>query len=136
MKMIDEARFLSELDLVAQRAEAFTGNSNQNILEFRSSVNDLFNTMITNGYSVSQELEADTTALSLMASAGYSPSGFLDMLNILQRIQPNQRGGFNSTHPAPNERITNIRQQINTYRIPDTNSLRTTRFRRIMGIAQ
>jgi predicted Zn-dependent protease len=99
-------------------------------------VNDLFNTMIINGYSISQELEADATALSLLASAGYSPGGLLEMMRVLQRVQANQIGGFNSTHPSPAQRISNIERHLSAYRVPDTGSARNERFRHIMSISQ
>lgn len=133
MKMIDDMKIVEEADLAAQQGAALARNSTQRILTFRNSVNDFFYIMVRNGYSVPQELEADTFAVELLAAAGYSPSGLLEMLNVLQRIQRSQTGGFNSTHPEPAQRISNIGNKVRLYRVTDTSSARRERFERIMG---
>jgi len=132
MKMIEEMRIFTELDSAAQRAAAMSGNTDQQIIAFRSVVNELAENMIINGYSQEQEFEADSTALELLAAAGYSPNGLLEMLRVLQGVQGNQRGGFNSTHPAPVDRIANVERQIINYRVPDNSSFRRDRFNRNM----
>jgi len=132
MKMIDDMKIAEEIDAMAQQAAAFTGNSNMRIFSFRNSVNEFFYLLVRNGYSAEQEFEADTFAVELLASAGYSPVGLLEMLNNLQRIQHTQRGGFNSTHPSPARRITNIERQLSGCRLNDTGSVRQDRFLRIM----
>jgi len=133
MKMIDDMRITEEIDAMARQAAAFAGNSNARILTFRDSVNEFFYLMTRNGYSTEQEFEADTTAIELLAEAGYSPGGLLEMLNILRRIQSSQRGGLNSTHPAPAQRIANVERQLRGYRLNDIASVRQERFLRIMG---
>jgi predicted Zn-dependent protease len=91
------------------------------------SVNEVINTMVSNGFSKSQELEADTTALSLLASAGYQPSSILDMLRALQ--QQTQAGqGFSKTHPSPADRITNVNKSLRKYSVADTRSFREPRY--------
>jgi predicted Zn-dependent protease len=102
------------------------------IFTFRDSVNQFFYLMVRNGYSAEQEFEADIAAVELLGATGYSPGGLLEMLNILQRIQNTQRGGFNSTHPAPARRIANVERQLRGYRLSDTGSARQDRFLRIM----
>jgi len=132
MKMIDDMRIAEEIDTMAQQATAFSGNSNTVIFTFRNSVNEFFYLMARNGYSAEQEFEADTTAIELLTEAGYSPAGLLEMLNVLRRIQSSQRGGFNSTHPAPAQRIANVERQLRSYRLNDTSSVRQKRFLRVM----
>jgi predicted Zn-dependent protease len=91
------------------------------------SVNEVVTTMVVNGFSKEQEFEADKTALSLLASAGYQPSGILEMLGALQQRQ--QGGaGFSKTHPSPADRITNVNRSIKEYAVPDTRSFRTSRY--------
>ncbi len=132
MKMIDEMKAAAELDLVAQRA-ASAANAEPLILAFRNSVNGVADVMMKNGYSQPQELEADTAAAAILASAGYSPNGLADMLKVLQRVQRRQRGGFNSTHPSPAERLSNVQSRTASYKIPDTSSFRKARFNRIVS---
>ena len=133
MKLIEEDRINVEIDIVSQRAAAFSGSRNSQILEFRDSVNNYFNSMVINGYSQEQEFEADITALSILAAAGYLPRGLLDMLSVLRSVQANQNDGFYNTHPAPVQRISNVQRHVNNYRVRDTSSSRRERFNRNMG---
>ncbi|MDR0313646.1 MAG: M48 family metalloprotease [Treponema sp.] len=73
---------------------------------------------INNGYSQTQEYDADIAALALLAATGYNPHGLIVMLRELQKIQPGIRGGFNSTHPSPTSRLVNA--QIAAARYPQT----------------
>jgi predicted Zn-dependent protease len=95
---------------------------------FDESVGEIVSTLINNGYSQEQEFEADTLALSLMASAGYEPSSLIDMLRVLEQNQPKSSGGFNKTHPAPALRIANVEKNVQNYPVPDTRAFRRQRY--------
>ena len=85
--------------------------------------------MVVKGFSKKDELEADATALSLLASAGYQPSGILEMLEVLKQKQGNDKTkGFGKTHPTPADRITAANKLIGKYKVNDTRSYRTSRF--------
>jgi len=122
----------NEADIMAGQAAAFTGKSNTNILYFRDSVNEIFNKMIKSGYSQPQEFEADTLMLKLLADAGYSPNGLLEILNRLTTVQGRQSGGIFNTHSSPAQRIANVEGQIFLYGVTDTRRFREDRFKRIM----
>jgi len=132
IKIIDDMKFTNEADIMAGQAAAFAGKSNMSILSFRDSVNEIFNKMIKSGYSQPQEFEADNLAVKLLADAGYSPNGLLEILNRLKTVQSGQSGGIYSTHPSPVQRIVNIEGQIFLYRVADTRRLREDRFKKIM----
>jgi predicted Zn-dependent protease len=94
------------------------------------SVNEMITTLVVNGYSKTQELEADATALSLLAGAGYQPSGITEMLQSLkQKQQGNQ--GMGKTHPSPDDRISNVNSNIGKYSVADTRSYRVSRYNAI-----
>ena len=95
---------------------------------FNESVGEIVTTLVNNGYSQTQEFDADNTALSLMASAGYNPSGLIDMLRELNNVQRGSSGGFNKTHPSPAQRISNAEKTLAGFSIPDTSSYRRARF--------
>jgi predicted Zn-dependent protease len=84
--------------------------------------------MVNTGYSQQQEFDADARALELLALAGYNPSGLMDMLRDLAKVQSSHSGGFNRTHPAPARRITNAERSIGKYRVMDTSMYRRNRF--------
>jgi predicted Zn-dependent protease len=94
---------------------------------FNESVGEIVSTLVNNGYSQTQEFDADNTALRLLASAGYSPSGLIDMLRELSAVQTGF-SGFGKTHPTPAQRITNARRTVGNYRVADTRSYRQARF--------
>jgi len=94
---------------------------------FNESVGEIVSTLVNNGYSQVQEFDADNTAMSLLASAGYNPSGLIDMLRELSAIQTGS-SGFGKTHPTPAQRITNAEKSVGKYRAADTRSYRQARF--------
>jgi predicted Zn-dependent protease len=98
---------------------------------FGESVGEIVSTMVNNGYSQSQEFDADNLALSLLASAGYDPSSLVTMLRALEKNQPGRPGGFNKTHPTPARRISNAERSVRNYRVPDTQSFRRDRYNSI-----
>ncbi|MDR2477891.1 MAG: M48 family metalloprotease [Treponema sp.] len=95
---------------------------------FNESVGEIVSTMVNNGYSQSQEFDADNTALSLLTSAGYNPSALLDVLKTLDSIQSARPGGFNKTHPAPSQRIANALKSLPRYNVADTAAYRRARY--------
>ncbi|MDR0689891.1 MAG: M48 family metallopeptidase [Spirochaetaceae bacterium] len=124
------------------QAIMITGNSAANVAGqyldlqeltnvFDESVGNIVTTLVNNGYSQTQEFEADSLALGLLASAGYTPSSLIEMLQSLEQNQPKHPGGFNKTHPAPAQRINNAGQTVNDYRVPDTRQYRARRYRSV-----
>lgn len=67
-------------------------------------------TAITRGFSRSQELEADETAIGLMESAGYNPAGLVRLLDSIARYSP--PSGMLGTHPEPRTRASRIRARL------------------------
>jgi len=94
---------------------------------FNETVGEIVTTLVNNGYSQTQEFEADNTAMGLLASAGYNPSGLLDMLRELSSVQTSA-SGFGKTHPTPAQRITNAEKSVGNYSVANTLSYRQARF--------
>jgi predicted Zn-dependent protease len=130
IKAIKSSRITQALMVTGTSAVgAATGmNVNQLTDVFNESVGEIVQTMVSNGYSQTQEYDADNKALSLMASAGYNPQGLIDMLNGLKSIQSKTAGGFNKTHPSPDQRIANLAKSINKYKVADNSASRKARF--------
>jgi predicted Zn-dependent protease len=129
IKAIRSSRITQALIVTGASATgAVTGmNVNELTNVFNESVGEIVQTM-NNGYSQAQEFEADNTAMSLLAAAGYKPSGLIDMLNELTTVQSGSSGGFVKTHPTPARRIGNAQQSINRYTVADNASVRQARF--------
>jgi len=128
--IIEQMSLANEMSALASRAAAMSGNSQatQKALEMRTFAAVIMDTMMKNGYSQTQEFNADIKALELLAASGYDPQGLVEMLQILQRLQPGRAGGFNSTHPSPAERLVNVNTSIRRYQVPNTRSARVQRF--------
>jgi predicted Zn-dependent protease len=96
---------------------------------FNETVGDIVGTLVNNGYSQSQEFDADSTALSLLAGAGYNPSGLIEMLKELEKTQKGGSGGFNKTHPSPDRRLAAAERTLAKQSgITDNSSHRRARF--------
>ena len=108
--------------------EIDTPDVNELTAIFNESVEEIVTMLVTNGYTQSQEFEADDLALNLMAWAGYNPKSYLDMLRDLSIAQNRSRGGFNNTHPTPAQRAENVEVLIGSFNMPDTRVHRQIRF--------
>jgi predicted Zn-dependent protease len=116
---------------LAGTAEAVGGSGAKELASVMSdSVNEVVTTMVVNGFSQAQELEADATALSLLASAGYQPSGLTEMLQALKQKQQGS-AGFGKTHPSPDTRLTNVNKNIGKYTVADTRTFRVPRYKAV-----
>jgi predicted Zn-dependent protease len=131
LNMISEMSLSNEMAANANRAADLSRNSPaaQRLMGFRNSVSSIVDTMMKNGYAQPQEFAADREAVAILAASGYNPGAMVDVLNILQRVQASQTGGFNTTHPTPAQRIANIQGVTGQYRVQDTRSYRTQRFK-------
>jgi len=131
LKLIDDMSLATEAADMANRGAALAGNSAavQRLLQYRNSVSQILDTMMKSGYAKPQEFAADATAAELLAASGYNPKALLEILRTLQQVQGSQRGGFNSTHPSPAERIANVQGAVNRYSVTDTSSYRASRFK-------
>ena len=131
LSIIDDLRLHEEMSAMADRATAFAGNTAAaaRFTYFRNSVTATIDALVKNGYSQEQEFDADSGAVVLLAASGYNPVALMEILQILQRVQSTQRGGFNATHPSPAERLENAEKFVRQYRVQDTRSSRASRFK-------
>ena len=100
---------------------------------FSAAVGAFVESLFSSGYSQLQEFEADSTAFSLLVLAGYNPASLLELFEALGRLQGEQTGSLNSTHPLPSQRVANLQRQMNAYRGKDDSGVRRERFMTVMG---
>jgi predicted Zn-dependent protease len=95
---------------------------------FEGSIDDVFKTLVVNGYGREQEKAADSAALVYLAAAGYDQQGLTGYLKRLEEGGKGSKGGIFTTHPGTEERLENVRQSAAS--AEDTASLarRTKRF--------
>jgi Zn-dependent protease with chaperone function len=95
---------------------------------FDESTGEMVSSLVNNGYAQVQEFNADYTAITLLAAAGYNPQGLIDMLRELEKSQKGQKGGFSHTHPTPTQRLLAVQAAVSLYRVEDTRPFRQNRF--------
>lgn len=99
---------------------------------FEGSIDDVFKTLVVNGYGRSQELAADSSALAILGRSGYDPAALKDFLGRLAG-QGKSAGGIMNTHPATDERIENMQTALTGNRPSEQNvDVRTRRFTEIL----
>ena len=129
IKAIRNSRITQALLITGTSAAGAAAGMDVNQLTdvFNETVGEIVTTLVNNGYSRDQEFEADNTAMRLMASAGYSPSGLIEMLRALSSVQSGS-SGLGKTHPTPAQRITNAERYVGSHTVTDTRSHRHARF--------
>ena len=128
---IEEMRLMDEMTTMAHRGAVLSGNTEAvtRIMNFYNSVSSVVNLLTMNGYSQDREFEADREAVALLAAAGYNPQAYVELLRLMERVLGPQTGGFYSTHPGTRDRISSVEPVVRRYRVEDTSSYRTNRFR-------
>ena len=97
--------------MVEARAGAIT---QQLTATFGDSITDITDTLLEKGYSRSQEYEADSYGAELLGKAGYNQAAMLTMLHSLQSVDSSaQSAGWYSTHPAPEKREYEVKDEVN-----------------------
>ena len=129
---IKQSRWTEALTIIGARAVKEYGAQELSHLVsiFEGSIDDVFKTLVVNGYGQSQEYGADEAATSYLAKAGYNPSALKDFLERLIGYGKTSGEGILKTHPATAERIENIKQKTTEVKI-DASSFqyRTQRFK-------
>jgi predicted Zn-dependent protease len=129
--IIENQRLVQDLSAAGDRAAAVAAreiSAGERAVLFGESVRETVNTLLKNGFTQTQEFDADAAAMGLLANAGYNPGSLIDVLKILEKSQKEHPGGFNATHPSPALRIGSAERQAGNYRLRDTRSYRKTRF--------
>ncbi len=111
---IQKARLTEVATLIG--TEAAQGYSpaqlSQIISVFEGSINDVFKTLVVNGYGKSQEYNADEDAISYLTRAGYNPSALKDFLQRLVSQGSASGGGIMKTHPATADRVEKVEKNL------------------------
>ncbi len=135
MDAIQKARVTEALTTVAAEGAKTFGSREVAALTqtFGGTITDITNTMINKGYARSSEYEADRTAIALLRRVGYNPNGLEEMLTMMKKNL--KAGGFDfaKTHPAPDDRIAEIRKGGLGYAAVQPPTARQNRFQQTLG---
>ncbi|MFQ3573030.1 MAG: M48 family metalloprotease [Thermodesulfovibrionales bacterium] len=97
---------------------------------FEGTIDDVFKSIVVNGYSRQQEFAADLKAIEYLKKAGYNPSAMSDLISSLNT---SASGGIMSTHPQSSDRLERLMSQTKTVSINmDALKKRTDRFKAVI----
>jgi predicted Zn-dependent protease len=135
MQSIEKARVTEALTVLATEGAKTLGSREvaQLTQTFSGAISDIANSMINNGYSRTFEYQADQASVVLVRRVGYNPEGLIDMLRVMaKKLKP---GGvdFAKTHPAPQDRIEEIRGHNPAFVPVATPQIRQERFLRAVA---
>jgi len=98
---------------------------------FEGSIDDVFKTVVVNGYSRSQELEADEAALIYLSRAGYNPAALEEVHQRFLEHGRASREGIIQTHPGTLDRIEKIKLNLPSFEVDESFiQLRAARFQK------
>lgn len=100
---------------------------------FGETVGDITKTLLVNGYSRSQESEADQAAASLLRKTGYPSQALGSMLKKMKSHYPAEKVGFAKTHPDPMDRLNDVQGLIGSGEPPAPPEVRRVRFAKAMN---
>lgn len=111
MKAIEKARMTEALSVLAQESAKSLGSREvaQLTQAFGGVISDITGTMINNGYSRSYEYQADASSAAILKRLGYHPGALVDMLNVMAKQMKPGGSDFAKTHPSPQSRIAELR---------------------------
>lgn len=135
MQAIEKARVTEALTTLAAEGAKTLGSDQVASLTqtFEGAIADITGTLINNGYARTSEYEADRAAVALLRRVGYDPNGLIEMLTVMGRnLKP---GGydFSKTHPAPKDRIAELRKEGLWMAAVQTTTTRQQRFQQALG---
>jgi predicted Zn-dependent protease len=129
LQAIDKSRLTAAATILGTEAAKNLGGKDLAELTktFENSISDITSTVMNSGYARKFEFQADKAAVTILTRSGYSPNGLVSML---QQMEKNLKPGghdFAKTHPAPQDRITELTKLITTMHPADT-AARQARF--------
>ncbi|CAB5170011.1 Zinc metalloprotease [Olavius algarvensis associated proteobacterium Delta 3] len=135
LQAIKKSRITEALTIIGMEGAKHLGGKELATLTrtFEGSITDITRTLINNGYSREFEREADGTAITLLHRVGYDPNALIEMLNAMDRQLVPGRPDFASTHPAPENRVADIRNTTERYKAASTPAIRQKRFEEALG---
>lgn len=107
---IKSARWTEALSVMgAQALKTYTSAEISKLVRiFEGAIDDVFKTIVVNGYSKQQEFAADEKAVTYLKKAGYNQRALIDFITNLSLQGSNTKDGLMSTHPSNAERIERL----------------------------
>jgi predicted Zn-dependent protease len=96
----------------AEAARQYGGAAGNLVSLFEGSIDDVFKTIVVNGYSRQAEENADAAALAELTKAGYDPNAMVILLTTMEARGKGASGGIFKTHPPTSERLAKVKASV------------------------
>jgi predicted Zn-dependent protease len=113
----------------AEAARQYGGVAGNLVTLFEGSIDDVFKTIVVNGYSRQAEEAADKAALKTLSRAGYSPTALVAVLSIMEAKGKGKTSGIFKTHPPTSERLAMVKAEVVQYPPAKGMKIRAERFK-------
>ena len=130
LQAIDKSRLTSAATILGTEAAKNLGGKELADLTktFENSISDITSTVMNSGYARKFEFQADKAAVTILKRSGYDPNGLVSMLKQMEKNLKPGGHDFAKTHPAPQDRITELTKLIDSSSKPAAISERQARF--------
>jgi predicted Zn-dependent protease len=126
---ISKARWSQVLTtLGTETAKQYAGAGGQLITLFEGSIDDVFKTIVVNGYSRAAEEAADAQAVTTLKKAGYDPRALTSLLTKMMAKKGAGASGIFKTHPPTSERLAKLKTETPGGTPDKMEAVRTKRF--------
>jgi predicted Zn-dependent protease len=126
---ISKARWTEVMTTMGtEAAKHYAGPAGQLVTLFEGSIDDVFKTIVVNGYSRTAEYTADRDALTTLTKTGYDPRALAQLLGKMQAREKGATGGIFKTHPPAAERLAKVQARAGEGPPARDEAIRSKRF--------
>jgi len=131
---ISQARWTQVFTSMGTEAAKQYGGAAGNLLSlFEGSIDDVFKTIVVNGYSRQAEETADAAALTELTKAGYDPGAMVVLLTAMEAKGKGSTSGIFKTHPPTSERLAKVKASVGQSPESKGEKIRTERFKKMVS---
>jgi len=116
-----------------EAARQYGGVAGNLVTLFEGSIDDVFKTIVVNGYSRQAEYAADAAALTELTRAGYDPNAMVALLTIMEAKGKGAAGGIFKTHPPTSERLAKVKAEVGQAPPSKGEKIRAERFKEMVS---
>ena len=132
---ISQARWTQVFTAMGTEAAKQYGGVAGNLVSlFEGSIDDVFKTIVVNGYSRQAEETADAAALSELTKAGYDPNAMVILLTAMEAKGKGSTSGIFKTHPPTSDRLAKVKASVGqTRRSPRARKSAPSAFKKMVS---
>jgi beta-barrel assembly-enhancing protease len=116
-----------------EAAKQYGGVAGNLVSLFEGSIDDVFKTIVVNGYSRQAEEAADAASVAELTKAGYDPKALVAVLTTMEAKGKGATSGIFKTHPPTSERLAKVKAEVGQAPEVKGEAIRTKRFKQTVS---